>query len=134
MRTLLFAVAVVVVVFSGCSKSRLPNGSDELRFTSDIWKDESSAQSLDTEALISTREMMLADLVANVLPGKTAAEIEALLGPTLDTEYFASMDKDYIYYMGPERSGSSFMAIDSEWLLIWVGEDGRFARYSIVND
>jgi len=129
-RTLLFAV--VVAVFSGCSKSGLPNGSDELRFSSDIWKDESSAQSLDTEALISTREMMLADLVANVLPGKTAAEIEALLGPTQDTEYFASMDKEFIYYMGPERS--SFIAIDSEWLLIWVGEDGRFARYSIVND
>jgi hypothetical protein len=129
-KTLLFAV--FVAVFTGCSNSGLPGGSNELRFSSDIWKDESSVQSLDTEELISTREMMLEDLLVNVLPGKTAAEIEALLGPSVDTEYFSSMDKDFIYYMGPERS--SFMAIDSEWLLIWVGEDGRFARYSIVND
>ncbi len=75
---------------------------------------------------------MLEDLVVNMLPGKTKDEIEDLLGPSIDTNYFSSVEKDFIYYMGPERK--SFMAIDSEWLLIWVGENGIFERYSIAND
>jgi hypothetical protein len=44
----------------------------------------------------------------------------------------AISDWDLIYYMGPERSG--FIQIDSEWLLVWVGKDGEFARYFVGND
>jgi hypothetical protein len=54
---------------------------------------------------------MLEDLVFNVLPGKSRVEIEVLLGPSLETNYFSSVDKDLIYYMGPQRD--SFMGIDS---------------------
>jgi hypothetical protein len=84
------------------------------------------------DPITTPREGMLGDLVTNTLPGKTAAEIEDVLGPSVETDYFASSDQDFIYYMGPERS--SCIQIDSEWLLIRVGKDGRFERYSVGND
>ena len=66
------------------------------------------------------------------LPWKTKSEIEVLLGPSLETPYFASTGRDMIYVLGPERS--SYFRIDSEWLLIWLDENGRFHRYTIAND
>ena len=98
-------------------------------FDSDIWKSESST---DWNKGISLREQMLKDVVENVLPGKTKQEIENALGPSLETDYFKSVDKDLIYCLGPERDG--FFNIDSEWLLIWLDKDGKFERYMIVND
>ncbi len=77
------------------------------------------------------RQKMLRHLEARVLPGKTEAEIVALLGPSLDTFYFAGSDKDLIYLLGPQRGP---FGIDSEWLLIWIGEDGRFARCEVAGD
>ena len=75
---------------------------------------------------------MLKDVIEKILPGKSRQEIESALGPSLETHYFSSLDKDLIYYLGPERDG--FFTIDSEWLLIWVDEDGKFKRYRIAND
>ena len=75
---------------------------------------------------------MLKDVVENILPGKNKAEIEKLLGQSLKTNYFRSVDKDLIYYLGPQRD--SFLNIDSEWLLIWLDEKGVFERYKIAND
>jgi hypothetical protein len=75
---------------------------------------------------------MLGDLVRNVLPGRTRAEIEALLGTTGPTGYFKELGWDLIYVTGPERS--SPYSIDSEWLLIWLDSTGRFQRYEIRTD
>lgn len=107
----------------------LPIGSNLLKFDSKIWKDDTS---LNTRGGISIRENMLKDIVRNVLPGKNRNEIEESLGPSLKTNYFKDVNKDIIYYMGPERS--SMFNIDSEWLLIWLDENGRFNKYEIVND
>jgi hypothetical protein len=75
---------------------------------------------------------MLGDVVTNVLPGRNRTEIEALLGPSLETGYSKSTGRDLIYILGPERG--SFFPIDSEWLLIWLNESGNFNRYSIYTD
>lgn len=107
----------------------LPIGSDLIVFDSKLWQTESST---DWNKGISIREQMLKDVVGNILPGKNKKEIEKLLGPSLQTDYFKSIDKDLIYYLGPERDG--IMNIDSEWLLIWLDENGQFKRYKIVND
>lgn len=107
----------------------LPAGSDIRTFDSVIWKSESST---DWKEGISRREEMLKDVIEKILPGKSRQEIETALGPSLNTFYFSSIDKDLIYYLGPERDG--FLNIDSEWLLIWIDEDGKFERYMLAND
>jgi len=107
----------------------LPAGSDMKSFDSAIWQSESST---DWNEGISVREQMLKDVVERILPGKSRQEIESALGPSLETNYFSSLDKDLIYYLGPERDG--LFNIDSEWLLIWIDEDGKFKRYMIAND
>lgn len=107
----------------------LPTGSDLKPFNPTAWKDAASTEWAEG---ISVREKMLKDVVENILPGKTREEVEALLGPSLKTMYFASVNKDLIYYLGPERDG--LFNIDSEWLLIWFRKDGKFARYRIAND
>lgn len=81
---------------------------------------------------ITPRQKMLADVVRNVLPGRARAELDQALGPSLETFYFSSTGRDLIYPLGPERD--SWFGIDSERLLIWLDESGRFRRYAIVND
>jgi hypothetical protein len=107
----------------------LPYGSTLSTFDPNIWKLESSK---DWNEGISIREQMLYDLITNVLPGKNKEQIEYLLGPSLETGYFRSINKDLIYYLGPERGG--LFSIDSEWLLVWIDEEGIFEHYKIVND
>jgi len=107
----------------------LPSGSGSRAFNSTLWQSESST---DWNNGISVREQMLGDVVKNILPGKNKQEIESLLGSSLQTGYFDNLDKDLIYYLGPERDG--VVNIDSEWLLIWLDENGKFKRYKIAND
>ncbi|MDP2160605.1 MAG: hypothetical protein Q8K02_09000 [Flavobacterium sp.] len=107
----------------------LPVGSNLLKFDTNKWKGNSS---LDTTNDISRRGMMLKDVVQNVLPGKNKKEIEELLGPSLETNYFKDVEKDMIYFLDTERT--SIFNIDSEWLLIWLDKNGKFDGYKIVND
>lgn len=119
----------VVLYFVYPSIQPLPAGSNLKKFDSKIWKLESSTA---WEGGISEREKMLKDLVKNILPGKSNGEIIQLLGEPLDTPYFQSIDKDMIYYLGPQRN--SYFNIDSEWLLIWLDDSGYFKKYRITND
>ena len=107
----------------------LPTGSFARRFDSARWKDPRSASYVKGD--ITPRQKMLGDVVNHVLPGRSRAEIDALLGPSLQTGYFVETHRDLIYMTGPERS---FVSIDSEWLLIWLDDSGRFERYEIVTD
>jgi hypothetical protein len=79
----------------------------------------------------TARQQMVGEVVQRLLPGKTRGELERLLGPSLDTPYFKTTGRDLIYVLGPERS---FISIDSEWLLIWLDQAGRFRRAEIVTD
>ncbi|MFH0947636.1 MAG: hypothetical protein V1833_01375 [Elusimicrobiota bacterium] len=107
----------------------LPIGSNLLKFNSIEWKAKSSGEDVNG---ISKREKMLKDIVVNILPGKSRDEMEKLLGPSLEATYFKDSGRDLIYFLGPERA--SLFNIDSEWLLIWFDENGKFEKYKIVND
>ena len=81
---------------------------------------------------ISARQKMLGDVVKKVLPGHDRRALEDLLGPSLETPYFADTGRDMIYRLGMERD--SMFGVDSEWLLIWLDDSGRFERYEIRTD
>lgn len=57
------------------------------------------------------------------------SEAVGLLGEPDTTDYFA--DFDMVYWLGPERS---FISIDSEWLVLRLGEDGRVTERRVVSD
>ena len=75
-----FFIILILVVIS-CSQTdyqtKLPSGSDLIKFDSAIWQKESSMEPDDK--MISEREKMLKDLIQRVLPGKNKSEIEHLL-------------------------------------------------------
>ena len=73
---------------------------------------------------------MADDLVnSGLLRGKTKAEIETLLGPRTDTDKFQSWD--LVYYLGPERD---WLSLDSEWLVVKFGPDGKARDIAVVHD
>jgi len=135
-RTLLLVACIGFVCFltsmtlARVIRGALPTGSHLLRFDSALWKDPNSLRFIAGD--VTPRQKMLGDVVQNVLPGRTRAELEELLGPSLDTPYFRTTGRDLIYVLGSERD--SLFAIDSEWLLIWLDSSGRFERYAIYTD
>ena len=52
-----------------------------------------------------------------------------MLGSPKDHGYFK--EYDLVYWLGPERG---FLRIDSEWLAISFGEDGKVNEYLLVRD
>jgi hypothetical protein len=132
---LIVSVAGVMLFLTAFGLARtiqgaLPTGSRLLVFDRSTWLDPASSQFVDGD--ITQRQKMLADVVTNVLPDRRCDEIENLIGPSLETQYFQSTERDLIYVLGPERD--SFMSIDSEWLLVWCAPSGQFERYAIVRD
>lgn len=124
---LLFASAYGL---SAAIRGALPSGSNLQRFDSAQWKHEAAFESAGSD--ISVRQKMLGDVVSNVLPGRDRRQLEEMLGPSLDTPYFASSGRDLIYLLGRERD--SMFGVDSEWLLIWLDGSGRFERYQVWTD
>ena len=109
---------------------QLPTGSYLRSFDPAIWQDPRSADHVPGD--ITPRQKMLADIASSVLPGRGRAELENVLGPSLETPYFKSTGRDLIYMLGPQRD--SYFTMDSEWLLIWLDKNGRFERYAIATD
>jgi outer membrane protein assembly factor BamE (lipoprotein component of BamABCDE complex) len=92
-------------------------------FDATLWRDEVSLRN-------GVREEMADRLVGrHTLQGKTRAEVISLLGDPPPTDYFS--DWDLVYLLGPERG---FMSIDSEWLVVRFGQDGRVTECRIVRD
>jgi|SRR5215831_15591816 len=87
------------------------------------WRDESQVQ--------QGVRLGLADrlIARRTLLGKTRTEVVELLGEPPPTAYFA--DWDMVYWLGPERG---FISIDSEWLVLRLGEDRRVVDNRIVRD
>lgn len=123
------SVFAVFLALGNVLPSPLPTGSHDKDFDREVWMDAESANYKPGD--ITPRQKMLADVVKR-LPAKNRAELEKMLGPSLDTSYFKSTGRDLIYVTGPERD--SFIGIDSEWLLIWVDENGLYKRHEIATD
>jgi hypothetical protein len=76
------------------------------------------------------RLTMVDDLIARYpLRGLGRDSVEHLLGQRDATDYFH--DWDLVYWLGPERS---LFRIDSEWLVVRFGSNGRVSDYRIVRD
>jgi hypothetical protein len=63
------------------------------------------------------------------LDGLTRSQVLELLGQPDGGPYFREWD--LVYWLGPERG---LMGIDSEWLVLRIGSDGRVAEYRVVRD
>lgn len=97
-----------------------------MNFESSVWKVSPSKFSWE-----STRLRMVDDLLARgVLTGKTKAEVAELLGAADDTPYFHAANR-FVFHLGQERHP---FGIDSEWLLIDFGEDGRVTQARLARD
>ena len=113
-----FALAAVAL-FAGGSWFVFRRGR---HFDSSLWG--------NSQTPASVRLRMADDLVENKkLIGLTRQEVVARLGEPPKTEYFKEFD--LVYYLGPERG---FISIDSEWLVLKLGPDGRVVRATIVRD
>jgi hypothetical protein len=125
-----FLIFGLAVVLARQVKGALPTGSHLLEFAPSVWRDPKSSRFIDGD--ITPRQKMLGSVVERLGPTQSGADIEALLGPSLETPYFESTGRDLIYILGPQRD--SLFAIDSEWLLIWLDDSGHFERYDIYTD
>ncbi len=97
-----------------------------VRFDSAKWK----ARSLDGDRMWPTRLRMADDLVdSKRLARATRQQVEELLGPPDETEYFK--DWSMVYWLGPERGT---FRIDSEWLVLRLNESGVVAEFELVRD
>jgi hypothetical protein len=77
-----------------------------------------------------TRLTMVDDLLERrLLRGATRDSVDRLLGRRDATSYFA--DWDLVYRLGPERG---LLRIDSEWLVVSFGADGRVRDARTVRD
>ena len=79
------------------------------------------------------RLCMVDDLLSSGrLDGLTRKQVVDLLGPPADQNFPAGAQScDIHYYLGPERG---FIRIDSEWLFITFGDDGKVNRYWLYRD
>ena len=59
----------------------------------------------------------------------TRPQVLELLGDPDGGPYFR--DWDLVYWLGPERG---FLGIDSEWLVLRIGSNGRVSEYRVVRD
>lgn len=94
-------------------------------FSARVWQDTARAQQRPYPRLT-----MADDLIRRgALIGLSVDSLVALLGPKPETTYFKKWD--FVYWLGIERS---LVAIDSEWLVIAIGPDGRVSKAEILRD
>jgi hypothetical protein len=94
-------------------------------FDSVAWRTNDQA-----DVMWPARLAMVDDLLArHELRGMSRESVAALLGSRDETPYFR--DWDAVYWLGPERG---LFRIDSEWLVLRFGSDGRVREYQIVRD
>jgi hypothetical protein len=89
-------------------------------FTTEKWEGNMSERVYIVDDLIDTYE----------LNGKSISEIEDLLGPPTETEYFKT-ENNIVYYLGYERG---IISIDSEWLVIELDNSQTVKNYAVLTD
>ena len=98
---------------------------NRLPFDTATWKTSLAAKDDDP-----IRLRMVDDLLSHhPLRGMSRDEVASMLGTPPKTDYFR--DYDFVYWLGPERG---FISIDSEWLGIKFGRDGRVSDARLLRD
>jgi hypothetical protein len=126
----IYLLLFVLICFS-CQTTKLPEGSDLLKFESNYWK-EILIDKTNVTLKNDDRQKMLADLFQNYIEKRSKSELIDLLGDS-DFEKFEIPESHLIYITGLERT-SYFAIIDSEWLILVFDENGIFKEYRIVTD
>jgi hypothetical protein len=100
------------------------------KFDPELWRKQDT---IEHDAFWPPRLCMVDDLISSrALDDLTEHEVVQLLGPPHDKSFpFGSTRCDIHYYLGPERG---FYRIDSEWLFITFGHDGKVNRYWLYRD
>lgn len=115
----------VFIIFGYPAYQRIFYGPTE--FNSEVWRNGDNYEfSSDAPRL----RMADAIIDSGVLIGKTKVEVDNMLGPQTNTDYFRPQYK-YVYWLGAERG---WMSIDSEWLVLNFGSDGTVSEARIVRD
>jgi len=117
------ALAVALVTVAACARDA---GALPKSFDSQAWKAGDSAPHSPS----APRLKMADDLVASgALRGLRRDAVINLLGPPTKTDKWKNWD--LVYWLGAERS---YVSIDSEWLVLRLGADGRVRDVRIVKD
>lgn len=91
-------------------------------FDRDLWL-------TDQPRSIARQRMADRLLARRILIGLRRPQVIAMLGEPRDTEYFRQWDM--VYLLGDERG---FISIDSEWLVLRLGSDGKVIEARLVRD
>jgi hypothetical protein len=96
-----------------------------MHFDSKQWKSSPSEFSHS-----SVRLRMADDFLAHHFPfGKTRSAVVEILGEPDDTAYFKAYDM--VYHLGQERG---WLAIDSEWIVLQLNDEGIVTTARLVTD
>lgn len=99
------------------------------QFNAELWRSQGNSQ---PDPMWPPRLCMVDHLVSGGrLDGLTRSEVVELLGPPHYGSHLGGVTYDMNYYLGPERG---FIRIDSEWLCIAFGENGKVSRSWIERD
>ncbi|MCP3732348.1 hypothetical protein M9978_18155 [Sphingomonas sp. MG17] len=115
----LLSIVVALVIGYGFVTGYLPIRP----FDSGLWR---QARTTDNQVRLRMVEWLVR---SGRLDGLTRAQVVKLLGRPDGGPYFR--DWDLVYLLGPERG---LIGLDSEWLVLRIGSDGRVAEYRVVRD
>lgn len=120
-------VILIGLLFLGDSVANLAHRQN---FDAELWRNQ---ENIEHDAMWPPRLCMVDDLVSSGrLDGLAKDQVVQLLGPPHEKNFpFGATICDIHYYLGPERG---FIRIDSEWLFITFGEDGRVNRNWLYRD
>lgn len=120
-------------------KQLLWSGAALLILGAACWVLLGGARSFDREAWLLSGSMErgpyprleLADelIATERLLGLDRVQVIELLGEPGEHGYF--QDYDLVYWLGPERS---YISVDSEWLAVKLGADGKVTECQLVRD
>lgn len=108
----------------------LPTGSELSKFEAKVWLAPHSTDSVEDQP--TPRQRMLADVIDNVLPGKSEEQIAAILGPPLEASRLITKGRGMIYVLGPVRD--AYFRVGPEWLIIRLDSDGKYRKFEILTD
>ena len=119
-----YGIAILCILIGSTAGYGFLTGYLPIRpFDADLWR-----EGIQSHAAV--RLHMIEPLVrSGTLDGLTRSQVVSLLGLPSTEGYFASWD--LVYWLGPERG---LIRIDSEWLVIRLGPDGRVSDYRIARD
>lgn len=100
------------------------------RFNDETWRKQ---ETTEHDVMWPPRLCMVDDLMTSArLMGMSSNEVVELLGQAHDKSFpLGAVDCDIHYYLGPERG---FIRIDSEWLFLKFGTDGKVIRQWLYRD